>query len=547
MDRLKLSIGAISALCWVSYSAMAATPVDLDGQSPSLFAVRSMGASALQIEEVNRGIDFNQTMHVRFKQKYQGYPVWGGDGVAHIKNAGETRTPLMNLVASASSMNGQIYKDLNADLVGAPAYIFNQAQAEKVITQAVAAYQQKNAVRTQAVNQKSELMVYVDKTNKAHYAFKVQFDMPPLKKSAAPERPVYVMDAVSFEVYEQWNDIKTIDDGIGGGFGGNKKMGKISYDGFNGSMHLARLNVTRDAAAAMCYLKNADVTVKDKSHNNQVMSYACKDVDPGHSMLYWNGEHDAVNGAYSPSNDALYAGAVIKNMYQEWYGLPVLTENGKPMMLNMVVHEADLENAYWDGEVMTFGDGGSMLYPLTSLGVAAHEISHGFTEQHSNLVYTGQSGAMNESFSDMAAQAAEYYSNKNNQWMIGPEIFKADGQALRYMDKPSRDCGWSMPGWGCSIDNADQYGWGMLDVHHSSGVYNHLFYILANSKGWDTKKAFDVMVQANAHYWTASATFKTAACGVVKATQDYAQKDPSYDVATVIKAFKEVKIDASKC
>ena len=105
------------------------------------------------------------------------------------------------------------------------------------------------------------------------------------------------------------------------------------------------------------------------------------------------------------------------------------------------------ENAFWDGKQMTFGDGDTMMYPLVSLGVGAHEISHGFTEQHSNLEYYGQSGGINEAFSDMAAQAAEYYSAKKNSWQIGPEIMKEDSgyEALRYMDKPSRD--------GSSIDS----------------------------------------------------------------------------------------------
>ncbi len=59
---------------------------------------------------------------------------------------------------------------------------------------------------------------------------------------------------------------------------------------------------------------------------------------------------------------------------------------------------------------MTFGDGASYFYPLVSLDVSAHEVSHGFIEQNSNLIYSGQSGGINEAFSDMAGEAAEFYS-----------------------------------------------------------------------------------------------------------------------------------------
>src|SRR5690606_23439834 len=133
-----------------------------------------------------------------------------------------------------------------------------------------------------------------------------------------------------------------------------------------------------------------------------------------------------VNDGYSPMNDAMFAGLVIKRMYREWYNLPALVENGKPMMLTMVVHNP-IDNAYWDGQKMTFGDGVYTFYPLTSLGVRAHEVSHGFTEKNSNLAYYGQSGGMNDSFSDKAAQAAEYYAYGKNSWEIGPEIFKKKG------------------------------------------------------------------------------------------------------------------------
>jgi pseudolysin len=227
-------------------------------------------------------------------------------------------------------------------------------------------------------------------------------------------------------------------------------------------------------------------------------------------------------------------------MYEKWYGLPVLTEGGKPMMLNMVVHDP-IDNAFWDGRQMTFGDGVSMFYPLTSLGVAAHEISHGFTEQHAGLAYYGQSGGMNEAFSDMAAQAAEFYAYGKVSWQIGPEIFKQEGRALRYMDQPSKDCNGKAPGSWCSIDNVSQYTNG-LDVHYSSGIYNRVFYLVGSSKFWTPKMAFDVMLHANMNYWTSNTNFAQGSCGVLKATKDLGLSPTAFK-----KAFKTVGVDTSKC
>ena len=66
---------------------------------------------------------------------------------------------------------------------------------------------------------------------------------------------------------------------------------------------------------------------------------------------------------------------------------------------------------------MYIGDGYLTFYPLTGLDVVSHEISHGFTEYNSNLIYSGQSGGINESFSDMAGEASKYYVRGSNDYM----------------------------------------------------------------------------------------------------------------------------------
>jgi pseudolysin len=192
-------------------------------------------------------------------------------------------------------------------------------------------------------------------------------------------------------------------------------------------------------------------------------------------------------------------------------------------------------NAFWDGTQMSFGDGDYSFYPLVALSIGAHEISHGFTEQHSNLVYFGQSGAINEAFSDMAAQAAEYYIDKKNSWKIGHDIIKSTSPmaAIRFMDKPSLDKH--------SIEFAHHYRDGM-DVHYSSGVYNKLFYLIATTPNWDTQKAFKLMLKANMDYWIPTATFSDAACGII-----YAAKDLKYSIDDVQHALEEVIIDYDNC
>jgi Zn-dependent metalloprotease len=174
--------------------------------------------------------------------------------------------------------------------------------------------------------------------------------------------------------------------------------------------------------------------------------------------------------------------------------------------------------------------GASTFYPLVSLDVSAHEVSHGVTEQRSGLVYSGESGGMNEAFSDRAGEAAENFMNGTNDWMVGEQIFKASG-ALRYMDLPSKD--------GRSIDDASQMT-ANLDVHYSSGVYNRAFYTLATTSGWSVKDAFTVMLRANSLYWTANATFSTGACGVESAAADL-----GFSAADVTTAFGVVGVQCN--
>lgn len=530
-------------------SAFAAKPINLRHQNLSvLSAVVAGPQSGMETHEISRNVGVNNTTHVRIQQTYQGYKVWGADAVVHIPNSSKVskNVALKNLLGSShASMNGTLYQGIASDLANTHQNLLTTTQANHAMQQAVTNYEKKVGATVNVSDKKMERVVFVDKSNKAHWAYLVSFHADAIKAGALPAKPNFIMDAETLKVYAEWNNIKTLDEESGdlisgGGNGGNKKMGKLSYDSLEGDLHYAKLSLTRDDASKTCWMKNPDVIVKSY-RSGKTMSFRCTKPSKNHGDLFWNGDQDKVNDGYSPMNDALFGGSVIKGMYREWYNVPVLTESdGTPMILTMIVHDP-IDNAYWDGRNMTFGDGVDMFYPLTSLGVAAHEISHGFTEQHAGLAYYEQSGGMNEAFSDMAAQAAEFYAYAKNSWQIGPEIFKAPDEALRYMDKPSKDCGNGKPGNWCSIDDAGQYYDG-LDVHFSSGVYNRAFYLMGTAEGWSTRKAFDVMVLANQNYWTSGTTFAEGACGVLSAANDL-----GYDPTAIKAAFAAVKVDTSQC
>jgi Zn-dependent metalloprotease len=280
----------------------------------------------------------------------------------------------------------------------------------------------------------------------------------------------------------------------GGGPGGNEKT-RIYYYGTGADYD--PFQVLKDGTT--CILNDTNVKTVNLNHSTSGSAAFVYTDESGDSSC--KNTYKTINGGYSPINDAHYFGGVVYQMYSDW-GL------GPPLdfQLTMRVHySTNYENAFWDGSSMTFGDGFTTFYPLVSLDVSAHEVSHGFTEQNSGLIYSGQSGGINEAFSDIAGEAAEFYMRGSNDFKVGFDIFKSPTGALRYMCDPPQD--------GRSIDHASDYYNG-LDVHYSSGVFNKAFCLLAKSSGWDTQKAFQAFAFANMNKWTPSETFVSAARGV---------------------------------
>ncbi|GLX77107.1 hemagglutinin [Thalassotalea insulae] len=369
-------------------------------------------------------------------------------------------------------------------------------------------------------NSKTDLVIYVGADNRAKLAYYVEYLV---SDSAEPSRPMAFVDANNGDVLLSWDGInhgksgKGKPGGGGGGSttattvtgpGGNEKTGMYNYGSDYGN-----LLATTDGSA--CYLDSPNV--KTVNMNNSTRRGSLAQVSCGDTG------QDYTNGAYAPMNDGQYFGNVIFDMYDDWYGVTPLSQK-----LEMRIHYGrNYENAFWDGTAMSFGDGATRFYPLVSLDVSAHEVSHGVTEQRSGLVYSGESGGMNEAFSDMAGEAAENYMHGTNDWMVGEQIFKSNG-ALRYMNDPTRD--------GNSIDHASDMTSG-LDVHYSSGVYNKAFYLLATTNGWNVQDAFGVMLRANDLYWTANATFNSGACGVEAAASDL-----GFDASDVTAAFAAVGV-----
>lgn len=487
--RLKLLVAAIGMA--TASVATAATTKTLHQQQFAAVPASSLAA------QLNLGQDMSLVARssvaipgghhvVRQQQMFRGVPVYGRS-IAVVQDA----------QGNALRASGELLQSAQLNLASvAPRLNATRAQA------ALRAHAHTLLLNSAPLsNQKTDLFVYPQDDGTTRLVYRVSYFVG----GTNPSRPTAIIDANTGAVIQSWDGLT---DATATGPGGNQKTGKYIY-----GTDYAALQVTQSGST--CTLQNTNVKTYNLNHGTSggsLVSFTCP-----------NSDTDAINGAYSPVNDAHHFGGVVHDMYQSYTGGPPLN-----FQLIMNVHyKSNYENAFWNGTSMNFGDGASTFYPLVSLDVTSHEVSHGYTEQNSGLQYTGQSGGINESFSDIAGEAAEFYDRGANDFLVGADITKTM-TALRYMCNPPQDGG--------SIDNAANYT-SSMDVHYSSGVYNKAFCVLAKTSGWGTKKAFQVFALANKSYWTATTTYNSGACGVESAATDL-----GFNNSDVIAAFTGVGV-----
>ena len=228
--------------------------------------------------------------------------------------------------------------------------------------------------------------------------------------------------------------------------------------------------------------------------------------------------------------------------------------DGNGAVIRSYVHySTNYNNAFWDGQRMTYGDGdGTTFSPLVSIDVVGHEITHGVTEHSANLVYSYESGALNESFSDIFGEAIENYATGSNDWLIGDDI-DISGNGIRNMSNPNED---GDP----DTYKGDYWYSGSGDnggVHTNSGVQNFWFYLLVNGgsgvndngfsysvSGIGLTKAGAIAYRNLTVYLTTNSNYSDAYLGALDAATDlYGAGSAEY--TSVSDAWDAVGVDDS--
>ncbi|WP_329364181.1 M4 family metallopeptidase [Streptomyces sp. NBC_01483] len=377
--------------------------------------------------------DADGTVHTRYERTYAGLPVLGGDLVVDTTKAGRTERVIKATRASLKV----------ASLTPAIA-------ASKAEKQALSLAKADGSKKTDADRAPRKVIWAAD--GKPTLAYETV--VGGFQDDGTPNQLHVITDAATGKKLYEYQGIET-------GIGNTQYSGQVT------------LTTTQSGSN---YTLTDGARGGHKTYNLNRGTSGTGTLFSQTSDTWGNG---TTSNAATAGADAHYGAAETWDFYKNTFGRSGIKNNGVGAYSRVHYGNAYI-NAFWDDSCfcMTYGDGAGNADPLTAIDVAGHEMSHGVTSNTAGLNYSGESGGLNEATSDIFGTGVEFYAGNSSDvgdYLIGEKIdINGDGTPLRYMDKPSKDGG-SADNWSSSV--------GGLDVHYSSGVANHFFYLLSEGSG----------------------------------------------------------------
>ncbi|MEU6992034.1 M4 family metallopeptidase [Streptomyces sp. NPDC046465] len=377
--------------------------------------------------------DRDGTVHTRYERTYGGLPVLGGDLVVDTAKSGKTEGVTK---AAKAQLKGV---DMSADV--------KASAAEK---QALGAAKAAGSKKTEADRAPRKVVWMAE--GKPVLAYETV--VGGLQHDGTPNELHVVTDAATGKKLFQWQ-------GIENGTGNTQYSGQVTVGSVQSG---SNYNLTDSGRG------------NHKTYNLNHGTSGTGTLFSGPDDVWGNGQ---ASNAETAGADAAYGAQLTWDYYKNVHGRSGIRGDGVGAY-SRVHYGNNYVNAFWSDACfcMTYGDGSGNSKPLTSIDVAAHEMTHGVTAATGNMTYSGESGGLNEATSDIFAAAVEFNANNaqdKGDYLVGEKIdINGDGSPLRYMDKPSKD-GASKDSWYSGVGN--------VDVHYSSGIANHFYYMLSEGSG----------------------------------------------------------------
>lgn len=426
----------------------------------NLLANRAVGrVSALdRFQAKSVVIDDDGTEHVRLQRSYGSLPVIGGDLVVHSNRDGSFKSV-------TTKQRNAINVSLKARISSADAVMIAGSEFGTGFGSLPEAW----------------LVVYA-RAGASRLAWQVHFEG--VNPNGTFADMTYVVDANSGKILDRWSNAESAKPVSGGtcvraesGVG----LGRTLYAG-DTSVHSERCG--------------GNWELRDSSRGG-TRTVDMANATTGDGVMFTDSDNiwgrNSVQDRASAATDVHYGLATAWDYFAQVHGRLGYDGLGSGVLAK-VHYGKSYSNAFWlEGcNCIAFGDGdGRNWAPLVNLDTIGHELSHGVTSHSAGLIYSGESGGLNEATSDIFGTLVEFYANNRNDtpdYMIGEEFFARNvpgsptQRALRYMWDPIKDGG--SPS--CYNQNL-----GLLDVHLSSGVANHFFYLLAEGSSAKTFSGVD--------------------------------------------------------
>jgi Zn-dependent metalloprotease len=494
----------------------------------------------------NAVVDEQGGTHVRYDQTYRGVRVWGGEAIVHegaSQRAAELTSDLkrgikVGTVPALSAADAVKVAERDLRPMGSYAH---DPTAELIIYPHV-----REQVRADAPQRDTGLNA-VD-MERVVTGYSLAYYVQTALENGAPEtrHTDYIIDAHSGKILAQWDSLQTA-----------AATGTANTQ-YSGSKTINVNSVTsgwelRDVVSGMNY------ATYNLNHSTSGTGSIYTDADNtwGDGANYVEGSSTTAANGQTAGVDAHFGVGATWAYYNNVLGRNGIDGAGKATY-SRVHYSNSYDNAFWDDNCfcMTYGDGSSFT-TLTSIDVAGHEMAHGVTSRTAGLTYSGESGGLNESFSDINGTMVEFYSrggsgstigNTGGTWTIGEQLAT---NPLRYMYKPSKD-GSSKDAW--------YSGLGSIDVHYSSGPSNRMFYFLSQGAsstagsdyystyrpcgmtGIGNDKAARIAYRALSVYMNSSTNYAAARTAYLNAASDLYGGTASAEYAAVQNAFGAINV-----